>query len=663
MDPELQALLAKVPILQQKGAQPQEIDEWIAAKTGGKYASLQAAQQASAPSAPPGKSPGMMGLLDPFLQGATMNFADEGVGRLQSLLPGSGTYQQERDKFRTEEAQVRQEHPVLSKLAYGAGTLATMLPLALRGAKAAAEGIGLLPKLARGATVGAGVGAVSNAGEAPELQDVPSAAVAGAKMGAPFGAAGEYILPALVKAGLRLPDVLGKLFSTDYRDKAYARQMVLRALQESGIAPDAATGMLADLEKNAPGQARLADLSPRLGRELRASVNGAPALEVPVRDALAVRQAGQAGRVAGNLEDAMGVTGDEASGARQQAAASLPTLGRKVYGALDQLPMPTTGPALQQLAPILQQPEIAKLLERVSPQDQPMTFKTLQDLREQISSIISNQTKLANMSNTKQWFRDQYGALTDAMENAFPGFKSANKDYRTAATLVGGKDPVTGVLTLGSKDGAFNLGARAMNATAGDVDRIAQMLKTRGGQEALDAYRMGFIEKLTTSLRTLSPNRNALNAIPGFSEGNVAAETEQKLRLLFPTREGMDAFLQRAKAEGKLFGTQVATLGNSSTAKQEADMGLATVKAATGGVGGFKSFLADLMAKSLGSGSASREMAGRMLMARPGEMPDVVQQLLQQQKATRSPSSIWNLIGGGAGGSAAQSMFGAGSGQ
>src|SRR5688500_8594759 len=106
---DLKDILAKIPILLERGATPAEIGEWLTVKTGGKVTSIEQAQQLAATEAK-GKT-SKLGLIRPAAQGAFFNFADELAGVGTAVVPGGRGYREGRDAFRAAEAATRADYP------------------------------------------------------------------------------------------------------------------------------------------------------------------------------------------------------------------------------------------------------------------------------------------------------------------------------------------------------------------------------------------------------------------------------------------------------------------------------------------------------------------------------------------------------------------------
>jgi len=175
------------------------------------------------------------GGLRAVAQGLTGNWADELEARARTLGTNQD-YRNERDKIRKEYGQYSEEYPAEStayELAGGA------LPFAFTGgASAAPRGAGFLTKLAasptaRSMATGTVQGAVSGAGSAKEMEDVPVEAANAGVMGGAFGAA----VPKVTRAATGALKLIKDTFSPDPQKKA--TELLAKAAQSSGMSPQA----------------------------------------------------------------------------------------------------------------------------------------------------------------------------------------------------------------------------------------------------------------------------------------------------------------------------------------------------------------------------------------------------------------------------------------
>lgn len=622
---ELQELLAKAQWALSHGAKQEDVDAWVSRETKGRYASLQDIPQPEKPKS------SKLGLIRPYASGALFHLADDLSGLTAAFAHGSPTmpnaafFPSAKQDYQQAEAQTRQDYPTASKVAEGAGMLTSAV--ATGGAMAPAEGAGLMGMVGRGAIAGGGAGVFQSAGDSETLSELPGNVLHGGTVGAAVGAILGPATGLVAELFGGLGGLMRRIFSPKAAEAAATKKALLRALEAAGLTPQAAQAKLAQLEAVAPGQAVVADASPTLQRELRASLNKAPALEEPVRETLGARQAGQAERLASGLERDMGVPA--AAGREAQAAAqeSLPSLAQRVYDPLENTVV-KDGPGVALLKEVFSNPDARPIVVRARPAHAsgPVTFGQLQAIRQDIADEVGKAFS-SGAGELGKRLRLQLDKFTDGMEQIFPGFRQANEAYRRAATLAG------------KSGSAFDLGAEAVNHAAADVDLTLRTLQARGGQEAADAYRMGFVTRVTTELRSLQTGRNAAMR---FAE--MGPDTEQKLRLLFPTRSGFESFLKRARTERTFAATKNAALGNSTTAQQSADLGMTLSDLATGH--SVRHSLARTAEAAMAGGSFPRAVGssvGRSLMLKAGPAATRLFDLLAE--ASQSAGRRQRLMG------------------
>lgn len=169
----------------------------------------------------PPKPKGAMlpGLARAAAQGVTFGFADEAEAAVRSILPGSGSYREEKDAVNAERAAFADAHPVLSMgTEIGAsiltpGAAAKVAPRAMRGLNALMEGTKVGRVLTGGpirqAATGGALGAAGAADEGVGTSDVIGGAIFGGGLGAAARATGAVARGggALVR---RATDLLGQ---------------------------------------------------------------------------------------------------------------------------------------------------------------------------------------------------------------------------------------------------------------------------------------------------------------------------------------------------------------------------------------------------------------------------------------------------------------------
>lgn len=207
-----------------------------------------------------------------FTQGQTLGWYDDaqayaraGLGTL--MHPGSPMSFNERLKYEKafEDERLKQANQNTGALGTAAeisGGLATGLGAGRGGLTLIREGQQLLPRIGYSALEGAGYGAVSGAGAGDGFNDRLQKALTGAAAGTALGAA----LPA---AGAAIKTALAPAVSniTARVDPAgYARSLVSRALDRSGMTADDVAQQLQQARSEGQGNYQLADVNPAFQR-------------------------------------------------------------------------------------------------------------------------------------------------------------------------------------------------------------------------------------------------------------------------------------------------------------------------------------------------------------------------------------------------------------
>lgn len=198
-----------------------------------------------------------------------------------------------RDKY-------RDEHPILDAVGNAAGGIATGAGIANAGGTLVKAGQGLGARTAAMAGEGAAYGGVTGFNEGDGLEGRLTGAAKGGLLGGAIGGA----LPglwALGKAALA-PAISNYQAWKDPAAAAQAR--VLRALSESGQAPDQVAQKVSDAAASGQGVYTLADALGNPGQNLASTVARAPGEgRTAITEFLENRQAGQGRRIAGALAE------------------------------------------------------------------------------------------------------------------------------------------------------------------------------------------------------------------------------------------------------------------------------------------------------------------------------------------------------------------------
>lgn len=241
--------------------------------------------------------------LAPIAQGATLGFADEALGAVEGLNRklhgGSFTegYTEGRDKVRAATKQFAEDNPKTSTALTIAGGLAPAV--AVGGGLAAKAGAGLVKRAALSAVEGAGFGGVAGfgSGEGDAAEQAKSAAT-GALTGAAVGGA-------LPVAGAAIRGVRNAVGRTGMSASRQADALIARALERDATPA-------ADLPARAAAMVGKPAVLPDLaGENVMGLARGAQATPSQAKESLASmlhrRQAGQLGRVAGDVENSLGM--------------------------------------------------------------------------------------------------------------------------------------------------------------------------------------------------------------------------------------------------------------------------------------------------------------------------------------------------------------------
>jgi hypothetical protein len=282
-------------------------------------------------------------------QGATFGFADEAEGAIKAAT-GPRSYRDERDDVRAKNAKFADEFGgvalganLVGGIASGAG-LAKLATLPFTGA-ALLRGVGLAPKVEATATMGqrlvgaakmgGAAGALSGAGVADELTDVPKSVVVGGAIGAGaglgFAGGAELIrgtrnLVARVGQGQTPAGAIRRAVRADAPDEAAAKRVLQRLGNQNMSVDD-----LAARSSAADGPDMLSEVIGQKGiRDLRTARTLGYEAPDAIEDGLTRRARDEVGRVQSSVRDALGdPIDDEAFKAAKLAEAR--TTAKPIY--------------------------------------------------------------------------------------------------------------------------------------------------------------------------------------------------------------------------------------------------------------------------------------------------------------------------------------------
>lgn len=241
------------------------------------------------------------GIARSLAQGASFGFADEAEAAIRALVDNddgedfSSSYRRNRDQVRQELELFREANPGIALTSEVIGGFAVP---GFGAAKTVAKGATLAARVARGAAVGAGTGAVFGAGTAKEVEEVPFESTKGAAFGAGVGAA-------LPLAGAAISTARSVASPS-----AGAARRIGQAVRRDGMTPDQIAGAL-DEAKKLGRPAKVADVGgSALRRELEVAAQSPGEAGQIVEKALAARNKQQLERLSRDLVKGTGVKSD-----------------------------------------------------------------------------------------------------------------------------------------------------------------------------------------------------------------------------------------------------------------------------------------------------------------------------------------------------------------
>lgn len=245
--------------------------------------------------------------------GMSLGFADEMDGALSgvmSAVQGNGysdAYAARRDLVRQGMADTQAEEPT----AYGGGQV--LGGVATAGVTAPyATGATLGTTMGRGAVIGGIEGGLYGFGSGEGVQDRMAGAAKGAAIGAGIGVAAPAVVRGGVMAKNMVMDPASALLNTGNATKA--NRALMETMQSGKTTPQKIAQMMQEAAQQGQPEFRLMDAMGTAGQRRASGVTraGGDAAN-DISDFLTSRQAGQADRVGGFVDDAFGTTGTTAA--------------------------------------------------------------------------------------------------------------------------------------------------------------------------------------------------------------------------------------------------------------------------------------------------------------------------------------------------------------
>lgn len=530
----------------------------------------------------------------------------------------SAEIQKERDiqKFRDE------NDPVSSTVGRVAGGLTQGVGMARAGLSLTANapaGAGLLAKMGRGAAEGAAYGAAYGAGSGEGLTDRASKAVGSGAAGAVIGGAVPAVVEGVKAVGRPIRDAV----MARVNPGGYAGEKIAERLANSNLTVDQAA------QRMGRDNVALADIGGQSTRDLLRTTTNIPG---PARDRVAsqltLRQMGQGDRlrdaVSKTLADPDGylaVKDDIAETAKRlagplykQAYETPVHFSEKLEGVLN---TPAGKAALRKAEELAgnEQVPFQQLFVNLA-DDGTGTVRRVPDTRgwdyikRAMDDMIDGQTD----SITKK-VTNEGRILTSLKNRMLSEIDQVNPAYKAARQAWGGQQ---------SLDNALEFGRKAMTQSPESVRRAINGM----GPAEKEAARAGGAEWVRNAIDQRNFTQNAI--LKFFSNRQQVAN----LRSLFDNNEQFATFRRTIFAEAKKRATYEAVKGNSTTARQMADL------FETGGMQ--EGFNAAKTAATQGVIPAALQWVGSRLKMLGGLTPEVADQI-SRRLMTTNPQNVQRI--------------------
>lgn len=491
-------------------------------------------------------------------------------------------------RIRDEDRAAQEQHPVASTVGNVAGAVAVPLGGVLNAAT-------LPARIGRGVVVGAGTGALYGAGEGEGAMDRASRATGGALLGGAIGGAAPAAIEGVIRAGRAIAQpVATAIRGIRNPDDEAARRVATAIQQDIRIDPQAASRLTPQefaASHQSGGPATLMDVGGETTRALaRSAANTSPEGRAVLGRTINDRFEGQGDRVTGWLRNTFHFPNADAQ--RQALEQTARNVNRPNYArAMQDGAHGVWSPELQRLAgaPAIRQASqgaVPSLANRGisegfrAPRGNPLVWgpqgratlrqtssgnQVVPDLRfwDQVKRSLDSQIGKAQRAGD----RPRVAELTELnrtlvaeLDNLVPSYQAARAG---AAHFFGAQDAL---------EAGRNFVTNNMNS--GEARRALAQMSTQERQ----LFQDGFVSDFVARINQIGDRRSVLNSI-----ANSPAAREKLHIALGPQRaQELEAGL---RVEGIMDLARNAVQGNSTTARQLAELGLAggTYTIGTGG--------------------------------------------------------------------------------
>jgi hypothetical protein len=548
-------------------------------------------------------------------QGATANFYDELRGlmeagglnptdpaSLSALIQGAykywtgdpeaaKRYQTAADRERAANAQAAADNPVTSLAGNVGGAVALPVGVALQAAT-------LPVRMARGAAAGAGYGGLSGAGEGVGAADSAARAATGTVLGGIVGGVAPPIVEGAIQGGAALIRPVATAIRGARNPENEAARRVVTAIQRDVRIDPAAEGRLTPGEFAASAQqggpATIMDIGGETTRGLaRSAANTSPEGRAALNRTINDRFEGQGNRIVTWLNDTFNFPNARAQQEAIRTTAQQvnhPAYQRAMQdgsqGVWDaELQRLAGAPAIQEAArgaiPSLANRGISEGFR--APRQNPITTNPDTGLA-QLTTLPNGNTRVPDLR-----FWDQVKKNIDAQISKADRYGDRAKVQELTALnsdLVANLDRIVpsyaqaraGAAHFFGAENALEAGQNFVRANLGNAEArraLAQMSQTER-----QLFQDGFVSRYIETLNATGDRRNVLNQIAN------TAEAREKLSLVLgPQRSAeLEAGL---RVEGIMDLARNAVQGNSTTARQLAELGFAGGAGSLGAYGAY----------------------------------------------------------------------------
>jgi hypothetical protein len=547
---------------------PAHMEEFLRAKTEGKFGYDDAQKVLSGIDS----SVGVKNIGRSLIQGASMNFADEILGKLPEAMGGGAGAEEE---MRLKGEMFHRAHPVVDTAAGIAGAVAPSL-LFPEGAAAKAASLGV--KALRGAAIGAGVGTASGIGAGDDAQSRTVGGVVGGVGGGLLGGA--------------IPAVAGGV-AARFAPAGSAMRRVADAVEKDGGPEQILKNMQVMKDAGRGDVTTAADLGDHLRSAADYSATNSDDAYVPMKKLTVGRQRDQAGRLLDDVKSGAGETNykgrmDQLKGDLSDFAdgpqgyggirdANPPIDITKVSAALNKPTIQRAWKTARLAGGITTDSPLDALMQKLiqkNPTADPAMIKAAakngmlgNDIAEMANAEAMRPVTFDDIHGMKQLLDDKISSAyvkgNGALANAYKTVRSGVIDAMHASVPQSAAVDATYSAGKGLQE-SLKAGVKAW--TMEDSQELAKTV-AKLAPENLEQFRVGMASKLVSRLRNAATNGDeARNLV------NMSQSMEDKLRVVFGDKATFDTFMSRVNAENELGKLKGVTSG-SDTARRLAAAG------------------------------------------------------------------------------------------